>query len=83
MKVSEQNMTNLETIESVGAEMMDWAQGRRSHWNEFAGTGDDPGAALMRCYVVDAMETIKLSSVLQVLIAKEVMDRTTGLSTDG
>jgi hypothetical protein len=63
--------TNVERIERLTAEMMEWVEGRRSWWNQHASSagGDSQRLALATCAVVDAQEVVKLSAAIQALAA--------------
>jgi hypothetical protein len=54
--------------------MLDWAEGRLSHWNEYATYRHDPQLLLLitaECARADAAEVQKWAAVFQALLAYE------------
>jgi hypothetical protein len=59
-------------IAELTAEMLDWAEGRKSHWNEVLTACPDPERrteAFATCAGADAAEVQKLSAAIQALAA--------------
>lgn len=53
------------------AEMMDWVEGRKSHWNYYSNATEDPAQASALCSQADSTEVQKFSAAVVAAIAME------------